>query len=184
MGRERNLPIADGSLEDQIHVVRGLRVMLDVDLARLYEVTVSALNQAVKRNPLRFPEDFSFQLTVQEASNLKSQIVISSWGGRRSSPRAFTEQGVAMLSSVLKSDRAALANIAIMRAFVKLRRLLATPGELAQQIAKLAETVDLHDSQIKTIADVLRQMMAEPPKVREMGFHTMIDRQPQKKPSS
>lgn len=147
--------------------------MLDVDLARLYEVAVGALNQAVKRNSARFPDDFAFQLTKQEVANLKSQIVISSWGGRRSLPRAFTEQGIAMLSSVLKSEKAALVNIAIMRAFVKLRRLLATPGELAQQIAKLAETVDFHDDQIKTITEVLRQMMAEPPKTREMGFHTI-----------
>ena len=86
---------------------------------------------------------------------------------------AFTEQGVAMLSSVLRSERAALVNVAIMRAFVKLRRLLATPGELAQQIAKLAETVEIHDDQIKTITEVLRQMMAEPPKPRELGFHTL-----------
>ena len=173
MPRKAELAITPQSVEDVIHVVRGQRVMLDVDLARLYEVTVSALNQAVKRNSARFPDDFAFQLTKQEVANLKSQIVISSWGGRRSLPRAFTEQGIAMLSSVLKSEKAALVNIAIMRAFVKLRRLLATPGELAQQIAKLAETVDFHDDQIKTITEVLRQMMSDPPKPREMGFHTI-----------
>ena len=150
--------------------------MLDVDLARLYEVRVGALNQAVKRNPARFPDDFAFQLTPQEVANLKSQIVISSWGGRRSLPSAFTEQGIAMLSSVLKSEKSALVNVAIMRTFVKLRRLLATPGELAQQIAMLTETVDFHDDQIKTITEVLRQMMAEPPKPREIGFHTVRSR--------
>ena len=176
MPRKAELSITPQSVENVIHVVRGQRVMLDVDLARLYEVAVGALNQAVKRNSARFPDDFAFQLTSQEVANLKSQIVISSWGGRRSMPRAFTEQGIAMLSSVLKSEKAALVNIAIMRAFVKLRRLLATPGELAQQIAKLAETVDFHDDQIKTIAEVLRQMMSEPSKPREMGFHTIRSR--------
>src|SRR5712691_2689002 len=161
MPRKAELSITPQSVENAIHVVRGQRVMLDVDLARLYEVAVGALNQAVKRNSARFPDDFAFQLTSQEVANLKSQIVISSWGGRRSMPRAFTEQGIAMLSSVLKSEKAALVNIAIMRAFVKLRRLLATPGELAQQIAKLAETVDFHDDQIKTITEVLRQIDVE-----------------------
>ena len=171
--RKGELSVAAQSLEDVIHVVRGQRVMLDLDLARLYEVTVGALNQAVKRNPVRFPDDFAFQLSSQELVNLKSQIVISSWGGRRSLPWAFTEQGIAMLSSVLKSEKAAMVNVGIMRAFVNLRRLLATPGELAQQIAKLAETVDFHDDQIKTITEVLRQMMAEPAKPREIGFHTI-----------
>ena len=173
MSRKAELSITPQTIEDVIHVVCGQRVMLDMVLARLYEVTVGAINQAVKRNSARFPDDFAFQLTKQEVANLKSQIVISSWGGRRSLPRAFTEHGIAMLSSVLKSEKAALVNIAIMRAFVKLRRLLVTPGELAQQIAKLAETVDFHDDQIKTITEVLRQMMSEPPKPREMGFHTI-----------
>ena len=176
MPHKAELSVTARSLEGVIYVVRGQRVMLDVDLARLYEVSVGALNQAVKRNPARFPDDFAFQLTPHEVANLKSQIVISSWGGRRSLPSAFTEQGIAMLSSVLKSEKAALVNVAIMRTFVKLRRLLATPGELAQQIAKLTETVDFHDDQIKTITEVLRQMMAEPPKPREIGFHTVRSR--------
>ena len=176
MPKKTELPIAPQSLENRIHVVRGQRVMLDMDLAQLDEVTMSALNQAVKRNSARFPDDFAFQLSDQEAGNLKSQIVISSWGGRRSTPWVFTEQGIAMLSSVLRSEKAAMVNVAIMRAFVNLRRLLATPGELAQQLAKLAETVDFHDDQLKTITEVLRQMMAEPPKPREMGFHTIRSR--------
>jgi len=176
MPRKTELAITPESLESVIYVVRGQRVMLDADLARLYDVTIGALNQAVKRNPLRFPDDFAYQLAPQEVAILKSQTVISSWGGRRSAPWAFTEQGVAMLSSVLRSEKAALVNVAIMRAFVKLRRLLATPGELAQQIAKLAETVELHDEQIKTITDVLKQMMAQPPRPRELGFHTIRSR--------
>jgi ORF6N domain len=160
-------------IERSILVVRGQRVLLDGDLATLYGVTTGALNQAIKRNSERFPEDFAFQLTESEFINLKSQIVTSRWGGRRKSPWAFTEHGVAMLSSVLRSPTAARVNIEIMRAFVRLRRLLATPGELVQQITKLAETVELHDGQIKAIADVLRQMMAAPPKVKEIGFHTL-----------
>ena len=176
MPRKTELAIAPESLESVIYVVRGQRVMLDADLARLYDVTIGALNQAVKRNPLRFPDDFAYQFARQKVAILKSQTVISSWGGRRSAPWVFTEQGVVMLSSVLRSEKAALVNVAIMRAFVKLRRLLATPGELAQQIAKLAETVELHDEQIKTITDVLKQMMAQPPKPRELGFHTIQSR--------
>jgi hypothetical protein len=128
-------------------------------------VTTKALNQAVKRNAERFPADFAFQLTQQEFMNLKSQIVTSKGehGGRRGLPWVFTEHGVAMLSSVLRSRKAARVNVEIMRAFVRLRRLLATPGELVEQIEKLADTVQLHDGQIKTIAEVLRQMMQAPP---------------------
>ena len=150
--------------------------MLDVDLATLYGVTTAALNQAVRRNPGRFPPDFAFLLNRQEVTDLISQNVISSagHGGRRSLPRAFTEHGVAMLSSVLRSPRAARVNVEIMRAFVRLRRLLATPGELVEQLTKLAETVQLHDERIKTIIEVLQQLMEkppEPPKGR-IGFQT------------
>jgi hypothetical protein len=163
-------------VEQAIKVVRGQRVLLDVDLARLYGVTTAALNQAVKRNAERFPVDFAFQLSRQEFTALMSQIVTSKGGrgGRRKLPWAFTEHGVAMLSSVLRSREAARVNIEIMRAFVRLRRLLATPGELVEQIAKLAETVQLHDGQIKTIAQVLRQMMEKPPEQPKgrMGFQS------------
>jgi hypothetical protein len=139
--------------------------MLDVDLARLYGVTTAALNQAVKRNAERFPTDFAFRLGSTEVENLKSQTVISSagHGGRRKQPWVFTEHGVAMLSSVLRSAQAVRVNVEIMRAFVRLRRLLATPGELVEQITKLGETVQFHDDQIKTIAEVLRRLMERPP---------------------
>lgn len=151
-------------VEEAIQIVRGQRILLDIYLARLYGVTTKALNQAVKRNAERFPLDFAFQLTHQEFRALKSQIVTAKVGrgGRRNLPTAFTEHGVAMLSSVLRSREAARVNIEIMRAFVRLRRLLATPGELVEQIAKLAETVQLHDGQIKTIARVLQRMMERP----------------------
>jgi len=132
--------IAKGQLESVIHIVHGQRVMLDPDLAELYGTTTMALNQAVKRNEERFPEDFSFVLGEQEFANLISQTVISSsgHGGRRKFPRVFTEHGVAMLSSVLRSPTAVRVNIEIMRTFFRLRRLLATPGELVAQITQLA----------------------------------------------
>jgi serine/threonine-protein kinase len=148
----------------------------DVDLARLYGVTTAALNQAVKRNAKRFPADFAFRLTRQEFRALMSQTVTSKpgRGGRRKLPWAFTEQGVAMLSSVLRSAKAVQVNVEIMRAFVRLRRLLATPGELVEQLAKLAETVQLHDEHIKAIAQVLRQMIEKPPEKpkAKIGFQT------------
>lgn len=162
-------------IEGVIHILRGQRVMLDSDLAELYGVPTKRLNEQVARNADRFPSDFSFQLTEQEVANLKSQIATSSLahGGRRKLPRAFTEHGVAMLSSVLRSPTAVKVNIEIMRAFVRLRRLLATPGELVAQINQLAETVKLHDDQIQAIAEVLRQMMEPPPQSiskHRMGF--------------
>ncbi|MBN2580803.1 MAG: ORF6N domain-containing protein [Pirellulales bacterium] len=157
-----------------VRVVRGQRVMLDFDLARLYGVSTSALNQAVRRNSERFPEDFSHQLTWQEVADLMSQNVISKGrrGGHRKPPWAFTEHGVAMLSSVLRSPTAVRVNIEIMRVFVRLRRLMATPGELVEQLTCLAETVQLHDDQIKAIAHILDKLMERPvePK-RRIGFH-------------
>jgi hypothetical protein len=165
-------------IERSIHVIRGQRVMLDADLAVLYGVTTKQLNQQVSRNRARFPEDFAYQLTQQEVTNLKSQFVTSrsGHGGRRKPPWAFTEQGVAMLSSVLNSPKAVRVNIEIIRTFVRLRRLMATPGELVEQITKLKETVQLHDGQIKTIAQVLQQMMEKPVSPqRRIGFHGADD---------
>jgi ORF6N domain len=166
MAKHKSTPtIHAEEIEQAITVLRGQRVILDAELALLYDVPTKVLNQAVKRNSARFPADFAFQLTQQEVINLKSQIVTSKTGrgGVRKLPWAFTEQGVAMLSSVLHSPTAIRVNVEIMRAFVRLRRLLATPGELVEQLMKLAETVQLHDEQIKTIAEVLRQLMERPP---------------------
>jgi hypothetical protein len=161
-------------LERRILVIRGQRVMLDIDLAKLYGVTTKRLNEQVSRNRERFPEDFAYQLTRQEFTALKSQIATSNAkrGGTQKLPWVFTEQGVAMLSSVLRSTRAVQVNIAIMRVFVRLRRLLATPGELVAQLQQLADTVQLHDEQIKTISDILRRMMEPPPEPpkRKIGF--------------
>lgn len=167
--------LAPAEVERRIHVVRGVRVMIDFELAEIYEVTTAALNQAVDRNSERFPLDFAFPLEPHEVTDLISQSVISKAGrgGRTKPPRVFTEQGVAMLSSVLRSETAVRVNIAIMRAFVRLRRLLATPGDLVTQLQQLAETVQIHDVQIKTIIDALQKMLAPPPDQtpkRRIGF--------------
>lgn len=146
--------------------------MLDVDLAKLYGVTVGRLNEAVKRNGKRFPGDFMFQLSLQELRNLKSQIAISSsrWGGRRHQPYAFTEQGVAMLSSVLNSERAVQVNIEIMRAFVRLRELIASNKGLAKRLDELERK---YDAQFKVVFDAIRELMATPePKRSRIGFST------------
>ncbi len=143
-----------------ILLVRGHKVILSTDLATLYDVAPRALVQAVKRNIERFPDDFLFQLTKEEVEILKSQSVISSlsnWGGVRSAPYAFTEQGVAMLSSVLRSPRAVAVNIEIMRAFVRLRQMLATHAELAAKLNALERKYDGH---FKVVFDAIRQLMA------------------------
>ncbi|MBA2431565.1 MAG: ORF6N domain-containing protein [Chthoniobacterales bacterium] len=155
-----------------IRYLRGQKVLLDSDLARLYGVETGHLNRAVRRNAERFPEDFMFQLTAEEVENLKCQFGISSWGGRRGRPYAFTEQGVAMLSSVLRSERAVKVNIAIMRAFVKLRAALDANRELAKKFSELELRVGKHDEEIGAIIDAIRQLMAPPEKPpREIGFH-------------
>ena len=155
-----------------ILVIRREKVMLDSDLAALYGVTTGNLNKAVKRNAERFPTDFMFQLDAEEVANLKFQFGISSWGGRRRLPYAFTEQGVAMLSSVLNSERAVKVNIAIMRAFVKLRQTLESNRELAEKFSELERRVGVHDHEIAAILEAIRQLMAPPEKPRrEIGFH-------------
>jgi hypothetical protein len=159
-------------IAQSIHIVRGQKVILDFDLARLYFVTTGNLNKAVSRNRNRFPADFMFRLTAKEAEGLIFQFGISSWGGRRRLPNAFTEQGVAMLSSVLKSDRAVRVNIAIMRAFVQLRETLESNRELARKFVELESRVGKHDDEIAAIIDAIRQLMAPPEKPRrEIGFH-------------
>ena len=165
----RLLPVS--RIENAIFLIRDNKVMLDQDLAAMYGVETRVLVQAVKRNLDRFPEDFMFQLSKDEFANLKSQIVISSWGGRRTRPYAFTEQGVAMLASVLRSKRAILVNIEIMRTFVRLRRILATHEELACKLAALERR---YDRQFKLIFDAIREIMTpkEPPKRRQIGFHS------------
>lgn len=156
-----------------IRWIRAQKVLLDSDLAALYGVTTGNLNKAVNRNRDRFPSDFMFQLSAEEAEDLIFQIGRSKGrGGRRHRPYAFTEQGIAMLSSVLNSDRAIRVNIAIMRAFVKLRQTLETNRELARTFSELERRVGKHDQEIAAILEAIRQLMAPPEKPRrEIGFH-------------
>jgi hypothetical protein len=156
-------------IENKILLIRGQKVMLDKDLAELYGVTTGNLNKAVNRNLKRFPPDFVFSLNRMEFSNLLFHFGISRWGGRRILPRAFTEQGVAMLSSVLRSERAVQVNVLIMRAFVKLRELLASNRELAR---KLDEIEKKYDAQFKVVFDAIRELMKPPDKkqMAQIGF--------------
>jgi phage regulator Rha-like protein len=160
-------------IEQTILVIRGHRVMLDTDLAKLYGVPTKVLNQAVKRNTTRFPADFMFQLTVAEATALRSQFVTLKTGrGQHRKYRlyAFTEQGVAMLSSVLHSERAIQVNIAIMRAFVQLREMIGSNKGLARRLNELEKK---YDSQFRIVFEAIRELMAEPdPKVKRIGFKT------------
>jgi len=169
MGKEL---ISTERIARAILVIHREKVILDSDLAALYGVSTGNLNKAVKRNAERFPADFMFQLDAEEVANLKFQFGISSWGGRRRLPYAFTEQGVAMLSSVLNSERAVKVNIAIMRAFVQLRETLDTNRELARKFSELEQRVGKHDDEIAAILEAIRQLMAPPEKARrEIGFH-------------
>jgi hypothetical protein len=163
--------VAVSQIESRMFLIRGQKVMLSQHLAELYEVEPRALNQAVKRNTERFPEDFMFQLSPDEFSNLKSQFVTSSWGGIRTAPYAFTEQGVAMLSSVLNSERAIQVNIEIMRAFVRLRQMLATNAELSKKLNALEKKYDIR---FKAVFEAIHDLMApaESKKKRPIGFAT------------
>jgi phage regulator Rha-like protein len=155
-------------IENRILIIRGRKVMLDRDLAMLYGVETFNLNKAVKRNIDRFPEDFMFQLNNEEFKNLIFHFGISSWGGTRKLPYAFTENGVAMLSSVLNSKRAIQVNIQIMRTFTKIREMLATHKELRLKIEKMEKK---YDSQFKVVFDAIKQLMEPPQKARKkIGF--------------
>ena len=153
----------------RIFTIRGERVLLGPDLARLYGVETKVLVQAVHRNRGRFPPDFMFQLDAEEWANLKSQFVTSSWGGSRKPPHAFTEQGVAMLSSVLRSPRAIAVNIEIMRAFVRMRRFMVEHSDLAFRLEQLEQK---YDGKFRVVFDAIRQLMTSPaePKRERIGF--------------
>jgi hypothetical protein len=158
-------------IEQTILLIRRHRVMLDTDLAKLYAVPTKVLNQAVRRNATRFPADFMFQLTNEETTALRSQFVTSKGrGGRQYRPYGFTEQGVAMLSSVLHSERAVQVNIAIMRAFVQLREMIGSNKGLARRLNELEKK---YDSQFRVVFEAIRELMAEPEsKVKRIGFKT------------
>ncbi|MEW6571541.1 MAG: ORF6N domain-containing protein [Nitrospirota bacterium] len=157
-------------IERKILMIRGKKVMLDSDLAELYGVPTRRLNEQVRRNISRFPDDFMFQLTSEESENLRSQFATSSsgHGGRRYLPYVFTEQGVAMLSSVLNSERAIQVNIAIMRAFVKLREMIASHKDLVKRLDELEKE---YDEQFRVVFDAIRELMTPPePKRKKIGF--------------
>lgn len=161
-------------IDGAILLIRGQKVMLDRDLAALYGVETKALTRAIRRNRDRFPGDFMFELSREEFDNLRRQFGTSSqWGGRRYRPYAFTEQGVAMLSSVLRSKRAVQVNIEIMRAFVRMRQILAANANLARRLDALEQK---YDGQFKVVFDAIRQLMTPPPedvarRRRRIGFH-------------
>jgi hypothetical protein len=162
-------------IERRIYLIRGHKVMLDADLAELYQVVTKVLNQAVRRNRERFPEDFMFQLSQQEAESLRSQFVTSNMprGGRRYLPYAFTEQGVAMLSSVLNSRRAVMVNIAIIRAFVRLRELLASNREVANKLLQMERTQREHSAHIAAIWKAIQKLIEPAPSSKKrIGFST------------
>lgn len=155
-------------IERSIHLIHGHKVMLDSDLAELYGVSTKRLNQQVKRNSDRFPEDFMFQLSAEEFANLRSQFATASWGGRRTPPYAFTEHGAVMLASVLNSPVAVRASIEVVRAFVRLRQMLASHEDLARKLAVLEKK---YDAQFKVVFDAIRQLMTPPtPQQRRIGF--------------
>jgi hypothetical protein len=169
------------TVEKAMHLVRGQRVMLDSDLAAIYGVTTKRLNEQLKRNRQRFPEDFAFQLTAEEFAALRSQIATSSLrsqnatsqkGGRRYRPWVFTEHGAIMLASVLNSEIAIDASVRVVRAFVRLREIISANAELAAKFAQLERRLDSHDEAIAQLFAAIRQLLAPlPEKKREIGFH-------------
>ena len=159
------------ALAGRIVVIRGQRVLLDTDLAQLYEVETRRLNEQIKRNMGRFPLDFMFQLTRDEFEILKSQIATSSWGGRRKLPLAFTEHGAIMAASVLNSDRAVEMSVYVVRAFVQLRTVLLDHKALADKLTALERRVSHHDNSLAEVIDAIRALMAQPkPANRPIGF--------------
>ena len=162
------------NVEGAIHLVRGQRVMLDSDLAAIYGVTTKRLNEQLRRNRSRFPSDFAFQLTAEEFTKLRSQIATSSFhGGRRYRPWVFTEHGALMLASVLNSEIAVQASVRVVRAFVRLREMVAANAQLAVKLEELERRFDSHDDAIANLFATLKQLLEPPeaPKRREIGFH-------------
>ena len=189
---KKEVAILNDFIAEQIYSIRGERVMLDSDLAKLYEVETKNLNKAVKRNINRFPKDFMFCLTKEEAESLKSQIITSdlrfqigtsssgsqiatlnkNYGGRRFLPYAFTEQGVTMLASVLKSERAVQVSIAVVRIFVRIRQILSANKELAHKLEEFERTLEKHENRIHVIFETIRQFMnPEVLKKERIGFN-------------
>jgi hypothetical protein len=167
----RKLVIPDEVVMNKIYLIRGQKVMIDSDLAELYNVGTKVLNQTVKRNLLRFPADFMFQLSAREYRNLRSQFVTSSWGGRRAFPFVFTEQGVAMLSSILNSERAILVNIHIVRVFMRMREIVMTNKGILLKVSQLEKKVTKQGGDIRLIFDYLTELLNPKKQVlRKIGF--------------
>ena len=170
--QEKSLTVIEG-IEEKIYLIRSQKVMLDSDLAEVYQVETRVLNQALKRNLDRFPEDFMFQLTDEETKSLRSQFVISNKGrgGRRYLPYVFTEHGAVMLASVLKSQTAIEASIEVVRAFVKMRSILALHQDLAERLEKLEKTTDKHDQNFAVVSQLLSEIFRDPKFLkRKIGF--------------
>jgi phage regulator Rha-like protein len=157
-------------VEDRILSVRGLNVILDADLADLYGVETRVLNQAVRRNAERFPDDFMFRLSKEEFAVLRSQSVTSSWGGRRTPPYAFTEHGSLMAANVLRSERAIQMGVFVIRAFVRLRSMLSQQAEILKKLEAIEDRVSAHDGSIQGIVTAIRQLMAPGPRTPRIGF--------------
>jgi hypothetical protein len=173
MEKKNFLPIPEESIVRKIYLIRGQKIIFDVDLATLYGVETKQLKRAVRRNINRFPVDFMFEVTIEEFENLRCQFGTSSWGGIRYLPMAFTEQGVAMFSSILHSEMAIRINIVIMRAFVNLRRFLESNKELSRKIKELEKAVSSHDEKIQLIFSAIKELMKEketPAKRNPAGF--------------
>lgn len=171
------------ALAGRIVVIRGQRVLLDADLAQLYEVATKRFNEQIKRNPMRFPADFMFRLTEEEYESLRSQNVTSKRGGRRYLPLAFTEHGAIMAASVLNSDRAVEMSVYVVRAFVQLRAVLLDHKALADKLAALERRVSHHDNSLAEVIEAIRALMAQPkPAHRPIGFTADVTGKPAKRP--
>ncbi len=171
MGKDKRLVIPDEVVMNKIYLIRGQKVMLDMDLAELYGVETKQLKRAVRRNGIRFPDDFMFELSKEELEILRSQIGTSGWGGVRYPPMAFTEQGVAMLSSVLNSERAVLVNIHIIRVFTRMREMLLTHKDILLKLEQIERKGIQQDDDIKLIFEYLKELLnpkTEP--IRKIGF--------------
>lgn len=165
--------VTDDLIITKIYLIRGQKVMLDDDLSELYQVETKRLNEQVKRNPERFPDDFMFELTEEEFQNLKSHFATSSWGGRRKLPKAFTEHGILMLSSVLNSSTAIKVNIQIIRIYTRLREMLLTHKDILLKLEELEKKVTANDQDIQLIFEYLKQLLNPPqPPRRLIGFNT------------
>ncbi|MFI5220846.1 MAG: ORF6N domain-containing protein [Bacteroidia bacterium] len=170
--KKNALTLPDEVILNKFFLIRGKKIMLDVDLANLYGVTTSNLNKAVKRNIKRFPNDFMFRLTKTEFKNLIFQIGTSSWGGTRKMPYAFAEQGVAMLSGILSSDRAITVNIQIMRIYIKMKEMVLTHKDILLKLELLEKQVSKHSKEIRDIFEVLKQLVLQPiPPRNQIGFN-------------